>query len=413
MENHTDRDKFDDLFQQKLAGYSQSQDLPAWSDIAPHIPKAVRPIPYFRYAAIVASLLGVVTFLVAEFSKVGQNIDQPSLALTSEEVIELYKNELIDNPHSNASLAYLDKSVKTHYEPNITPRGLQNIYKTEKTTTTESYPPQDRVSNISADNEPVDSPYSKASEPKENSKKTVKELNNSTNSTTSHSVNYVQQNLKDRNYSLGFLASNAPTLASQNIVNPVEYLLQSSPSNESYEDINGAFSQNITRGGMTDFKHSMPLRFGLDFGFSLTDRLSLSTGLIYSHLKSDFSRINSTFVDGRQMLHYLGIPVFVQYDIIAKNKFRLYASLGGEFNYNLKTKQVYKTLSDNIEQNFIDHSPVWSIGAKAGVAYNLFKGVELYAEPEVSHYMSNSKVQSYWLDNDIVFSVNIGLRTRF
>ncbi len=413
MANHTDRDNFDEIFQQKLASYSQHQDLPAWSDIATKIPKVAPARPYFRYAAIAASLIGVVTFLVAEFAKIGENIDLPPLAQTPKEIIDHYKSDIPASNPPLASIEYLDKNVKTLSELNNTPKGLPNINTTKTTTTTEIHPLQAVVEHLSADNGPVDSTDSEVSKTQENSKKTIKELNNSTNITKANRVNYVQPKRKKLNYTLGLLASNAPTLASQDVVNPVEYLMQSSPSIDSYEDINGAFGQINTRQFLTDFKHNIPLRFGLDFSFYLTDRLSLASGLTYSYLKSDFSRINSTFVDGSQVLHYLGIPIFVQYDVVSKNNFRLYASLGGEFNYNLKTKQNYQTLSDNIERNYVDHSPVWGIGAKAGVAYSFFKGLELYLEPEVSHYMSNSKIHSYWLDNDIVFSVNIGIRTKF
>ena len=416
MENRTDRDNFEDIFQQKLAGYSHRQDLPAWSDIAAKIPKKAPRKPFFRYAAVAASLIGVMTFLVAEFAKVGDNIDLSPNAQTSVEIIDRYKAELPANYPLPATLANLDKTVKTNSELNIISKGLPNIDRTttKKTTTTADLKPlQAVVEPYTADNVPVASTNSKLSEPKENSKKTIKELNNSPNRTTLDRINYVQPKRKKLNYSIGFLASNAPTLASQNVVNPVEYLMQSSPSIGSYEDFKGGYSHMNSRKYLSDFKHNIPLRFGIDFAFYLTDRLSLSTGLTYSSLKSEFSRINSAFVEGNQILHYLGLPIFLQYDIVSKNNFRLYASLGGEFNYNLKTRQIYQTFSDNIERDFVDHSPVWGVGAKAGVAYSFFRSVELYLEPEVSHYMSNSKVNSYWLDNDIVFSVNIGLRTKF
>ncbi len=416
MANHTDRDKFDDIFQQKLAGYSQTEGLPAWSDITTKLPVVAPRKPYFRYAAIAASLIGVATFIVAEFAKVGQNIDVAPLAQTTVEIVDQYKDQLPTDYAPSEAIAFLDKSVKTTSEPNNLQKGLPNIRKTttqETTTTTEIQPLQAVAKPFSAGNEPVASTDTEASEPEGNTKKTIKEPNNSINRIKSTIVNYAQPKSKDRNYTIGLLASNTPTLTSQNVVNPVEYLLESSPSTDSYEDINGELSNVSSRKSMTDFKHNIPLRFGLDFAYYLTDRLSLSTGLTYSYLKSDFGRINSTFVDGDQVLHYLGVPVFVQYDILSKKNFRLYASLGAEFNYNLAAKQRYQTLSEDIEKRFVDHSPVWGLGVKAGAAYNLFKALELYVEPEATHYMSNSKLHSYWLDNDVVFSVNIGLRTKF
>lgn len=79
----------------------------------------------------------------------------------------------------------------------------------------------------------------------------------------------------------------------------------------------------------TEIHHRQPIRAGLSLGYRLNQRLSLATGLTYTNLTSDIrDGSDSHYFTGEQVLHYIGLPLSVRYDILQWKRLNLYASAG-------------------------------------------------------------------------------------
>lgn len=155
-------------------------------------------------------------------------------------------------------------------------------------------------------------------------------------------------------------------------------------------------------------KHYQPIRVGVSVRVPIGSRWSLQTGVNYSYLKSEFKdAVRPKEVVGTQQLHYLGVPVSVNYDVWNTRRFNVYATAGGEVEQLVKG--TYK--SDAGQEGVKEHRPVMSVNAAAGAALKLSPSISVYAEPGLSyHFKNGSGVESAYTDRPLGFSLNVGLR---
>jgi hypothetical protein len=74
-------------------------------------------------------------------------------------------------------------------------------------------------------------------------------------------------------------------------------------------------------------KHHQPIAFGLSVSYPLSTKWLLSTGVTYTRLHSDFaSIINGTSISQEQTLHYLALPLNVQYRLFHRGGLNIYLS---------------------------------------------------------------------------------------
>lgn len=154
--------------------------------------------------------------------------------------------------------------------------------------------------------------------------------------------------------------------------------------------------------------HSHPISFGLTLSYPLTSHWTLSTGLVYTRLNSQFVNVLSyTPVTTEQHLDYVGVPLNVQYSVWKGKGWKAYASAGAQIDWNFNAKT-------NIEgvdvQTRYDH-PQWSLGGSLGVEYDIVPLVGIYAEPGVRYYLkNNSKVKNFFKDQPFNWTLQIGIR---
>lgn len=155
-------------------------------------------------------------------------------------------------------------------------------------------------------------------------------------------------------------------------------------------------------------KHYQPLSFGLSVGYPLSSRLSLSTGLVYTRLRSDFTSVMSDVsILRQQTLHYLGIPLNVQYHLWHSGGLNVYLSTGAETDYNIKAKMVSK----GVEQQMDRDRWQFSMQGAVGIQYDVLPQLGLYAEPGVKYYFDNgSSVRNFFKDKSLNFNLQVGLR---
>ena len=155
-------------------------------------------------------------------------------------------------------------------------------------------------------------------------------------------------------------------------------------------------------------KHYQPIAFGLSVSYPLSSKVSLSTGVTYTRLRSDFaSIINGTSISQEQTLHYLGVPLNAQYRLLHYGNLNIYLSAGAEADYNIKAHLASEGVTQHIDRDRWQ----FSIQGGVGLQYNVLPQLGLYAEPGVKHYFDNgSRLRNFFKDKPTSFNLQVGLR---
>lgn len=169
----------------------------------------------------------------------------------------------------------------------------------------------------------------------------------------------------------------------------------------------------------TTSRHYLPVNVGFSLGWEFAPGFSLSAGVDYTCLVSDLSSgTDATRYETRQTLHYLGIPVTLEWSFLQRPRLRAYLYAGGQAR-----KAVYGTSSTRYVIDSAPWEPViekigetplqWSAGAGAGVEYMLGDKVGLYAEPGLNYYFDNgSPVENVFKSRPLNFNLTLGLRLK-
>ena len=154
--------------------------------------------------------------------------------------------------------------------------------------------------------------------------------------------------------------------------------------------------------------HHRPVSFGLTLNYPLTERLSLTTGLVYTKLSSDFTQVmNKMQIRREQTLHYVGVPLGLSYRLWALKGFRAYASAGALTYLNVATRVVTEGVTQEMEK---DRAQL-SLNGSLGLQYDVIPQIGLYVEPGLSYYPDNrSHIQNFFKDKPVNLSLQVGLR---
>ena len=155
-------------------------------------------------------------------------------------------------------------------------------------------------------------------------------------------------------------------------------------------------------------KFYQPISFGLSVNFPISSEFSISTGVVYTRLRSDFTSIANSLVTKRQQtLHYVGIPLTVQYNVWQWRGLNVYATAGGQADFNVKAQVTTEGIETKLEKDDLQ----WSVNAAAGVQYNFIPQLGIYVEPGVKHYFDNgSHIRNYFKHHPTNFNLQIGVR---
>ena len=199
------------------------------------------------------------------------------------------------------------------------------------------------------------------------------------------------------------VASNAP-----NFRDPGDYALFEKIAANNYQKPSG-----------TKMKHKYPVSTGLSVKKRISDRLSLESGLVYTFLSSELSAGDVDYYTQEQRLHYLGIPLKVNYTMWKKDRVSLYASVGGMAEMcvdgSLNTDYYINNVHEKKSKTDLDVNRVqFSALASLGVQYDIAKPVSIYAEPGISYYFDDkSVVETIRKEHPLTASVQFGVRFAF
>ncbi len=151
-----------------------------------------------------------------------------------------------------------------------------------------------------------------------------------------------------------------------------------------------------------------PISFGLSVNIPISSKFSVSTGVVYTRLSSDFTSIaNSLVYERQQKLHYVGIPLTVQYKVWQWHGLNVYATAGGQADFNVKAYMTTEGTETKLEKDNLQ----WSVNAALGVQYNFIPQLGIYVEPGIKHYFDNgSHIQNYFKYKPTNFNLQLGVR---
>lgn len=157
--------------------------------------------------------------------------------------------------------------------------------------------------------------------------------------------------------------------------------------------------------------HAQPVSLGLSMAYALTNRLSVTTGVVYTRALSDITKsVDGDDVVENQRLHYVGVPLGVKYNVWQNSSIQAYTTVGAQADFNVSASVTTGDLTDDINKD----RPQFSVNAAAGLQVNVVPHVGVFAEPGVRYYFNNkSKVETIFKDTPWNFNLQLGLRLDF
>lgn len=166
----------------------------------------------------------------------------------------------------------------------------------------------------------------------------------------------------------------------------------------------------------TDVKHDMPVTVGASVKWNWNDKWALESGLTYTMLSSELHSGGKSYMEEKQKLHYIGIPLKVHRSVWNNKMFSFYASAGGMMEKcvsgTLETVYVTGNTEKSKENTDLDIKPLqWSVMASVGAQVNFCRIASIYIEPGVAYYFDdNSGVMTIRKDHPLNFNLQLGLR---
>ena len=164
----------------------------------------------------------------------------------------------------------------------------------------------------------------------------------------------------------------------------------------------------VKSGYSDSYNHEIPVSFGVSARVHLTDRLSINTGLNYTRYKSLRTRTFLATYDHQkdwQYVHYLGVPVRLDYMAVNKKHFNLYFGAGLQMD-----KCVYAKAG---EERLHEKQLLFGVNGAMGLQVNIVPMVGLYFEPEVSYALNEGSIETFRSKEPFVITVRGGLRFNF
>lgn len=154
----------------------------------------------------------------------------------------------------------------------------------------------------------------------------------------------------------------------------------------------------------SSFRHHLPLGCGVTVRAELPYGLSLESGVNYTLLRSDV-RLRYSSDDVSQKLHFIGVPLRLNWQFVEQGRFSAYLGAGGMLEKCISAKFG----SENVNEAGVQ----WSATAAIGAQYRLGEFVGLYFEPEAAYYFNDTELRTSRSDAPLSVSLRVGVRLLF
>ncbi len=167
----------------------------------------------------------------------------------------------------------------------------------------------------------------------------------------------------------------------------------------------------------TDVTHKSPVTLGVSVLYHLNPTLSVGSGLIYTKLVSHLQAgTESDYISNQQTLHYIGVPLQLNYAAFQRKRLSAYVSSGvtiekgiGGSTTNQYTLNPVKEHGET--QKLIDKHLQVSVNALAGIQYELNSKLSIYLEPGIGYYFQNSsELRTIYKEKPLMLNTRTGIR---
>ena len=198
------------------------------------------------------------------------------------------------------------------------------------------------------------------------------------------------------------ILSNITTVGSEG-----DLIYKASPMHSSSQTGNRAASAVEPVSGTPKF--FSPLSLGLQVELPLSGPISVATGLTYSYLVSQYDiLVDKVRYEGAyNQLHYVGIPLSLNWHFVETPSFGFYASAGGAVEKCVSQRYIYGHEQPKYEKVA---GLQWSARVGLGAEYWVAPRVGLYFDPSLVYFFDNHQPLSIRTQQPLQARFEVGLR---
>ena len=164
------------------------------------------------------------------------------------------------------------------------------------------------------------------------------------------------------------------------------------------------------------YEHQLPISIQLTLSRQLSRQLSVETGLSYTLLQSTNTTGSSTaYIQERQRLQYLGIPLRMGWQWYSKSWLSLYTSAGVmlemPIHSTLNVNHVVNDMNTYSKRDKLSVPLQWSTSVGVGIQYDITPHIGFYLEPSLQYFFNDgSSIKSYRTEHRFSITLPLGIR---
>lgn len=169
-----------------------------------------------------------------------------------------------------------------------------------------------------------------------------------------------------------------------------------------------SFTAVATENLLSDQKrYTAPVSMGILYQRSLNQRLSISTGVMYTRINYEYYIRNGTE-------RYLSVPVNMTLNLLKKSKFNFFPIIGTQVDFGLNGKDKIESnqFGSNIDLNQTNPGTQIASLLGAGLSYNITPKISLFGQSLFQYHVFSS-YYSYYNQVPIAISYQGGIKFSF
>lgn len=174
------------------------------------------------------------------------------------------------------------------------------------------------------------------------------------------------------------------------------------------------------RESTTQSSHRQSVKLNIGISYSFAPRWSVGSGVTYTVLRSEYTTDSGNTVSkATRQLHYLGIPLNLQFMVFEWRELGIGVNAGGMWETAVGSRlNKMEYVGDELASESQEFPGVkdqrWSINGGVSLQYQLFRYGAIFVQPGVSwHIPGNNEVESYYTVHPVAFDFTLGYRFTF